>query len=317
MPTRVVIGGVPEIPGESMSEKRTWAIEHLDGLRGFLMHEPHGHVAMSGAILQQPTTPEADWGVLYIESTGFLPMCGHGTIGVATVLIETGLVEVTEPETRISLDTPAGVVEVVVEVSAGRALSVTIQNVPTFVLASGQSVKVSGFEDVSYEMVYGGNFYPIIEASELGLTLDLSHKEELISAGLKIISAVNDQNPPVHPGDSRISGIHHVQFVAPGHDGADSRNAVLNVPGYFDRSPCGTGTSAQMALRFARGQLKLNEPFINESMLGTRFTGRLIGTTVVAGIPAVIPTIQGRAWITGFSQHLLHPSDPFPSGFVV
>jgi proline racemase len=317
MPTRVVTGGVAPIPGDTMSERRTWAKTNLDDLRGFLMREPRGHAAMSGAILQQPTREDADWGVLYIETTGFLPMCGHGTMGVCTVLVETGMVEVTEPVTTIRLDTPAGLVTAEVAVQGGRATSVTLTNVPAFVLGQDLEVDVRGVGPVVYDMVYGGNFYPTLSADQLGLELQLANKAELIDVGLRIVEAINEQRPPTHPVDPRIHGVHHAQFVAPGAAGAATRSAVLNVPGYFDRSPCGTGTSAQMAARHARGLLALDEPFVNESMLGTRFTGRLVATTTVGAIPAVVPRITGRAWVTGFSQHVLDPTDPFPAGFTV
>jgi proline racemase len=300
-----------------MSARREWAKQHLDDLRGLLMREPHGHAAMSGAILQTPTREDADWGVLYIETTGFLPMCGHGTIGVCTVLVETGLVRVREPVTTIRLDTPAGLVVAEVAVAAGRARSVTIRNVPAFVVAQDLQVRVPGLGDVRYDMVYGGNFYPNVDAVQLGLEIDLRCRDALREAGLAIIDAINAQHPPVHPDDASIAGLHHCQFTGPGRDGADSRNAVLSHPGYFDRSPCGTGTSAQMAARFARGELGIDEPFVNESMLGTRFTGRVVETCEVGGLPAVVPTITGRAWLTGLGQHLIDPDDPFPAGFTI
>jgi proline racemase len=315
MPTRVITGGVSQVPGSTMSERRDWAIAHLDDLRGLLMREPHGHSAMSGAILQPSTRPDAQWGVLFVETTGFLPMCGHGTMGVATVLVETGLVEVSEPLTIVRLDTPAGLVVAEVTVADGVAKDVTLTNVPAFVLTQGATIDVPGVGSVSYDMVYGGNFYPMIEAEQLGLQVELAAKEEIVGVGLRIIAAINEQNPPVHPGDPAIRGIRHAQFIGPGSDGIDGRSAILNVPGYFDRSPCGTGTSARMALLHARGQLELNQPFVSESLLGTRFIGRLIEETEVDGLPAVVPSITGRAWITGFSQHLLDPDDPFPSGF--
>jgi proline racemase len=317
MPTRVVTGGVPPIPGTTMSERRDWAKRHLDDLRGLLMREPHGHAAMSGAILQPPTRPDADWGVLYIETTGFLPMCGHGTIGVATVLVESGLVAVTEPVTTVRLDTPAGLVAAEVRVEDGRAKDVTITNVPAFVLAADEAIDVPGVGRVAYDLAYGGNFYPIVDAAPLGLPLELAAKDRLLDAGLRIIAAVQEQRPPAHPTDERIRGIHHMQFTGPGADGAHARNAVLTLPGYFDRSPCGTGTSARMAALHARGLLELGTPFVNESLLGTRFVGRLTAVTEVGGIPAVVPRITGRAWITGLSQHFLDPDDPFPAGFTV
>lgn len=317
MPTRVVTGGVQVVPGSTMAERRSWAMENLDDLRGLLMREPHGHSAMSGAILQPPTRGDADWGVLYIETTGFLPMCGHGTIGVATTLVETGLVDVEEGLTSIRLDTPAGLVVADVCVERGRAKSVTLINVPAFVLEDDLSVDVDGLGKVQYAMVYGGNFYPVIDAQQLDLVLNLRNKDELIAVGLRIIEAVNEQRPPVHPVDPSIRGIHHAEFIQPGADGADSRNAVLNVPGYFDRSPCGTGTSAIMALRHHRGELSVGDEHVNESMLGTRFTGKVLDEIEVAGRTAIIPQITGRAWLTGFSQHLVDPDDPFPAGFTV
>ena len=283
MPTRVVTGGVQVVPGKTMAERRAWAKEHLDDLRGLLMREPHGHAAMSGAILQPPTTAEADWGVLYIETTGFLPMCGHGTIGVATALVEAGLVAVSEPVTRIHLDTPAGPVVATVDVKDGGARSVSIINVPAFVLEDNASVEVDGVGTVKYAMVYGGNFYPVIDAAQLGVELDLKHKDELIAVGLAHhrhsqcpASTGSSQRPrdPRHP--SR-------RVRSPGADGADTRNAVLNVPGYFDRSPCGTGTSAIMALRHHRGELSVGDQHVNESMLGTRFTGTVLEEVQVGG----------------------------------
>lgn len=317
MPTRVVTGGVRVVPGTTMAERRVWAKENLDDLRGLLMREPHGHAAMSGAILQPPTRDDADWGVLYVETTGFLPMCGHGTIGVATALVEAGLVEVKDPITEIRLDTPAGLVTASVDVTDGRARSVTITNVPAFVLDDAAVVDVDGLGQVEYAMVYGGNFYPVIDAPRLGLDLDLRNKDGLIAVGLRIIAAVNDQRPPIHPTDPAIRGIHHAQFIQPGSGGADTRNAVLNVPGYFDRSPCGTGTSAIMALRHHRGELGVGDQHINESMLGTRFIGTVLAETEVAGARGIVPRITGRAWLTGFSQHLVDPTDPFPAGFTV
>ena len=317
MPTRVVTGGVQAVPGLTMAERRLWAIEKLDDLRGFLMREPHGHASMSGALLQPATTEDGHWGVLYMETTGWLPMCGHGTIGVATALIEAGLVEVKEPLTEIRLDTPAGRVVAMVGVQDGRAQSVSIENVPAFVLDPDAAVDVQGLGDVRYAMAYGGNFYPLIDADDLNLRLELGRKDELVALGLRIIDAINEQRPPVHPMDPAIQAIHHVQFVQPGAEGVDTRNAVLCKPGYFDRSPCGTGTSAIMALRHHRGGLSVGDRHVNESMLGTRFIGTVVAETEIAGLPAIVPRIAGRAWVTGFSQHLLDPADPFPAGFTV
>ncbi|MFD8333074.1 proline racemase family protein [Streptomyces solisilvae] len=317
MPTRVVTGGVGPIPGDTMAERRHHAVANLDGLRRFLVDEPRGHSAMSGAILQPPTRPDADWGVLYIEVSGFLPMCGHGTIGVATVLVETGMVTVTEPETIVRLDTPAGLVEARVAVHDGRAEKVTLRNVDAFALELDATVHVPGLGDIRYDMAYGGNFYAVVELDRIGLPFDRARKDEILAAGLSIMRAVNERNRPLHPVDPLIGGCKHVQFLAPDSTARHSRNAMAIHPGWFDRSPCGTGTSARMAQLNARGELPLHAEFVNESFIGTRFTGRLVDTSDVGGLPAVVPEFSGRAWITGTANYLLDPDDPFPHGFVL
>ena len=318
MPTRVITGGVGALPGATMFERRQWFIDNSDELRTLLMYEPRGHASMSGAILQPPTRPDADWGVLYIEVSGCLPMCGHGTIGVATVLVETGMVEVTEPVTTIRLDTPAGLVVAEVAVEDGAAKAVTIRNVPSFSHALDARVDVPGLGQVHYDLAYGGNFYAMVELAEIGLPFDRAEKQRLLDAGLAIMAAINEQDLPVHPENPQITGCHHVQLVAPGSDAKHSRHAMAIHPGWFDRSPCGTGTSARMAQLHARGELDLHTDFVNESFIGTTFTGRLVEETRLAdGRTAVVPTITGRAWITGTAQYLIDPEDPFPAGFLL
>lgn len=317
MPTRVVVGGVGVLPGETMEQRRQHVIAHRDGLRTFLMYEPRGHSAMSGAILQPPTRPDADWGVVYIEVAGCLPMCGHGTIGVATVLVETGMVAVVEPVTTIRLDTPAGLVVAEVSVCDGHAESVTIRNVPSFAAALEQVVEVPGMGDVRYDMAYGGNFYAIAELDQTGVPFGPEHAGRLMSFGLALLDAI-EAAPPVHPLEPGIHGCHHAQLVAPGSDATRSRHAMVIRPGYFDRSPCGTGTSARMAQLHARGELGLDSAFVNESLLGRPFVGRLVAEVDLgAGQRAVVPTITGSAWVTGTAQYLLDPTDPFPTGFLL
>ncbi|HET6288398.1 MAG TPA: proline racemase family protein [Amycolatopsis sp.] len=317
MPTRVVTGGIGVIPGDTMAERRRYFMAHLDHLRRFLMNEPRGHSAMSGAILQPPTRPDADWGVVYIEVSGCLPMCGHGTIGVATVLVETGMVEVTEPKTVVRLDTPAGLVHAEVEVRDGRAERVKLRNVASFLAERDAVVEVPGLGEVRYDLAYGGNFYAILELSQVDIPFDRVEKDRILAAGLDIMAAINRQRPPIHPADPLIGGCKHVQFLAPGSDARVSRNAMAIHPGWFDRSPCGTGTSARMAQLHARGELPLHTPFENSSFIGTTFTGELVAETTVGGVPAVVPEFSGRAWITGNATYLLDPDDPFPAGFVL
>jgi proline racemase len=317
MPTRVITGGVGVLPGATMMERRQWFIENSDDLRTLLMYEPRGHASMSGAILQPPTRPDADYGVLYIEVSGCLPMCGHGTIGVATVLVETGMVAVTEPVTTIRLDTPAGLVVAEVAVEDGAARAVTIRNVPSYSHELDATVEVPGVGEVRYDIAYGGNFYAMVELAELGLPYDRAEKQRLLDAGLAIMDAINEQRLPVHVAQPDISGCHHVQLIAPGSDARHSRHAMAIHPGWFDRSPCGTGTSARMAQLHARGVLPLDTDFVNESFIGTTFVGRLVEETTVGDRPAVVPTITGRAWVTGTAQYLLDPTDPFPAGFLL
>lgn len=315
MPTRVITGGVAALPGASMFERRQWFVDNADDIRRLLMNEPRGHSAMSGAILQPPTRPDADYGVLFIEVSGCLPMCGHGTIGVATVLVETGMVPVTEPVTTIRLDTPAGLVVADVAVEQGAAASVTIRNVPSFAYELDATVDVPGVGEVRYDLAYGGNFYAIVELERFGIPFDRAYSGRILDTGLAIMAAINEQRRPVHPENAEIDVCHHVQFVAAGSDAKHSRHAMAIYPGWFDRSPCGTGTSARMAQLYARGELGLHTDFVNESFIGTRFTGRLVGESTVGGRPAVVPTITGRAWVTAMAQYLLDPTDPFPAGF--
>jgi proline racemase len=226
------------------------------------------------------------------------------------------MVEVTEPETRIRLDTPAGLVEARVTVSEGRAERVTLRNVPAFVQQLDAEVEVESLGTaVNYDMAYGGNFYALVPAAAVGLEPVPQNADELIAHGLAIADAINASALPVHPLDPAIRGCKHVVFHAPGSDGAHARNATAIHPGWLDRSPCGTGTSARMAALHARGELALNQEFVNESVIGSRFTGRLIEEVDVGATPAVIPEVAGRAWITGMAQYLLDPTDPFPVGF--
>ena len=315
MPTRVIVGGVGVLPGDTMAQRRVNFMQNMDDLRTLLMFEPRGHAAMSGAILQPPTRADCDWGVVYIEVSGCLPMCGHGTIGVATVLVETGMVPVVEPVTTIRLDTPAGVVVAEVAVSDGAARAVTIRNVASFALALDQKVDVPGLGVVEYDLAFGGNFYAILELDKLGLDFDRAQQQRIAGAGLAVMDAINASKLPVHPEDRHITGCHHVQFLAPGSTARHSRHAMAIYPGWFDRSPCGTGTSARMAQLHARGELGLHTDFVNESFIGTRFIGRLVEQTTVGELAAVVPTITGRAWVTATAQYLLDPTDPFPAGF--
>jgi proline racemase len=317
MPTRVVTSGVGELPGRTMAERRLYLMNERDDLRTLLMHEPRGHSAMSGAILQQPTRPDADIGVVFIEVSGCLPMCGHGTMGTATVLVETGMVPVKEPVTLVRLEVPAGIVEAHVEVEGGRAKAVTIRNVPSYLHLRDALVSVAGIGDVVVDVAWGGNFYALLPASSIGLAVRASLQDQLVQAGLAIMAAVNEQLIFSHPDQPSIDTCHHVVLTEPGDDVVSGRAAVAIHPGWLDRSPCGTGTSARMAQLHARGDLALHEDYVHASVLGTHFVGRLVEETMVGYFDAVVPTVRGRAWVTGLASYMLDPDDPFPAGFLL
>ncbi|MDA8312816.1 MAG: proline racemase family protein [Actinomycetota bacterium] len=317
MPTRVVTGGFGELPGDTMADRRLYVIHERDHIRRFLMHEPRGHSAMSGAVLQRPTRPDADVGVVFIEVSGCLPMCGHGTIGAATVLVETGMVEVKEPETVIRFDTPAGLVSASVDVQEGHATSVTIRNVPAYLHLRDATVEVPGIGSVVLDLAWGGNFYAILPAAALGLQVDPGAHDQLIQAGLAVMAAVNDQLQFCHPEHTTVDYCHHVMLTEPGDGEVSGRAATAIHPGWLDRSPCGTGTSARMAQLHARGALGLEQDYVHASVIGSRFVGRLLGTAKVGEFDAVLPSFRGRAWITGLASYLLDPDDPYPTGFLL
>lgn len=316
MPTRVVTGGVGELPGATMAARRLYVMQERDDLRTLLMHEPRGHGAMSGSILQAPTRPDADVGVVFIEVSGCLPMCGHGTMGTATVLVEMGMVEVREPITVIRLDTPAGLVVASVEVEHGAAKSVTIQNVPSYLHLRDATVEVKDIGNLTLDVAWGGNFYAILPAASVGLSVAPRNHNALIEVGLRIMEAVNQQLSFSHPEHTDIDYCHHVVLTEPATESKVARAATAIHPGWLDRSPCGTGTSARMAQLHTRGELGLGEEFPHESAIGTRFLGRLTSLSQVGEFKAVVPTVRGRAWITGIATYLLDPDDPFPAGFL-
>lgn len=316
LPVRVVTGGAPTFPGATMAARREWFLENSDDLRTLLMCEPRGNGWMSGVILQPPTREDADWGVLFIEVTGVLPMCGAGTIGVATVLVDTGMVEVAEPVTTLRLDTPIGLITVDVQVKDGKAISVTLRNVPSYVHALDRQVEVPGHGSLSVDLAFGGNFYAVARLEDIGIPFAPDSADRLIAAGTALMTAVDAQHPLTHP-ETGFTGCEHAVLIAPGSDATRTRHALINHPGWLDRSPGGTGTSALMAVLHSRGDLALGQDFVNESFIGSSFTGRLVETARVGEHEAVIPTITGSAWIIATTQQLLDPEDPFPAGFTV
>jgi len=317
-PARVVIGGVPVIPGMTFQDKWRWARENLDDLRKLLMFEPRGSNVMSGSIITAPATPGADIGVIFIEVSGFLPMCGHGTIATCTALVETGIIPPVEPFTDVTLDTPAGLIKARIQVKDGIAKNVTIQVVPSFVYKSNLQVEVPELGPVRLDIAFGGNFYAVVNAAALNLELAPRSGRQIVHYGQLIRDAIYEQVEVVHPLNPSINRCTHVRFVAPSPNpqaGAQTRNAVLYGVEAIDRSPCGTGTCAEMACRHARGALNIGEEFVSESIIGSLFYGCLIEETQVGPYKAVVPTIRGRSWVSGIQQFVLDDRDPFPTGF--
>lgn len=314
-PLRLVVGGIPNLKGNTIPEKRDYFIEHYDYLRTALMLEPRGHKDMFGAILTQPTMPEADVGVIFMHGKGFHNMCGHGTIATNTILVETGLVDVTEPVTTIHMEAPAGLVTVHVKVEDGRAKEVSFENVPAFLYQEQVPVEVPGRETVTVDIAFGGSFFAMLDAEQLGIDICPENTDALIKAGMEIIEAANRQIPVIHPELPHIKTIDLCEIYGPAKSpDADLQNITI-FDGQIDRSPCGTGTSAKVAALWARGKLKLGEPFVYESVIGTKFTGRALRETMVGPYRAVVPEITGSAYITGHSQFLIDDEDPVKYGF--
>lgn len=316
-PTRTVLTGLPELKGETMAEKMLDMKANHDWIRKFLMNEPRGHDVMSGALMVTPCRSDADAGVIFIETGGYLPMCGHDTIGFCTALIEAGMVEVIEPYTYIHLDTPAGLVKTRVKVTNGKAKEVTFTNVPSFLLTSVE-IDVEGMGNVHCDIAYGGNFYGIIDARKLGISLTPDNASHIIEQAITIRNMINENVEVVHPLYPFIKGLTHIEFFTdPVHPEADLKNTVIVPPGGIDRSPCGTGTSAKLALMYSQQEISVNEFFTYESIVGTLFKARIIEETNVDEYIAIIPEVTGSAWVMGMHRFYYNERDPLKEGFLL
>jgi len=329
-PGRVITGGVLDVPGNTMFEKKTYLEQHADGLRKLMLREPRGYPAANCNLLLPPTNPEAHAGFVIMEQVEYPPMSGTNTICVVTTLIETGMVSADEPTTTIKLDTPAGLVVVNADVQGGKVKRVTFENVPAFATHLDAKVEVPQLGTVSVDVAFGGMFYVMAAAEPLGLRLTPDEGRDIVRVGEMIKAAAREQLPVAHPENPGIRGITIAELTGPPTSpDAVAKNAVVvstgeldwNRPatwtGAIDRSPCGTGTCARMAALHARGQLRLHESFPHEGILGTIFTGCLVREARVGDYPAVVPTLSGTAWITGFAQYVVDSEDPFPEGFTV
>jgi 4-hydroxyproline epimerase len=316
-PVRLVAGGAPLLKGATMSERRQDFLARFDWIRTGLCFEPRGHDMMSGGFLYPPTRADADIGILFIETSGCLPMCGHGTIGIVTFGLEHGLIQPAEPG-KLRIEVPAGVIDVAYEREGDKVTSVRITNVPAYVAAREIEVNVEGIGPLSIDVAYGGNFYAIIEPQGGYTGLDDLGAARLVELSGRIREAVRAQFEPVHPLDQTIRGVSHVLWAdEPRGEGADGRNAVFYGDKAIDRSPCGTGTSARLAHLAASGRLFPGDRFVHESYIGSRFVGRVERTTTLGDQSAIIPSIEGSAIATGFNTIWIDRADPFWEGFQV
>lgn len=320
-PVRLVAGGAPLLKGVSMSERRQDFMARFDWIRTGLCFEPRGHDMMSGGFLYPPTRPDTDIGILFIETSGCLPMCGHGTIGMVTFGLEHGLIQPAEPG-KLRIEVPAGVIDVAYETQGDKVTAVRITNVPAYVAARGIAIDVAGIGPLSIDVAYGGNYYAIVEPQGNYAGLDDLGAARLIELSGRVREAVRSVFEPVHPLDPTIRGVSHVLWAdnpRGGGDGeeADGRNAVFYGDKAIDRSPCGTGTSARLAHLADSGRLSVGDRFVHESYIGSRFIGRVEAQTTLGDTPAIIPSIEGSAIATGFNTIWIDRSDTFWEGFQV
>lgn len=316
-PTRVIYEGFPPLEGATMMERKEYLEKNFDHYRRALMLEPRGHRDMFGALLTDPVSPEADLGVIFMDSGGYLNMCGHGSIGSATVAVETGLVPVTEPYTEVVLEAPAGIIRTRVRVENGRAVEASILNVPSFLYREGVELTLGKYGTVKFDIAFGGSFFALVNSEDVGLEIRQENLPELTDFGMRLRDKINRTIEIRHPY-LNIRTVDLVEIYGPAEKpGADLRNVVIFGDAQADRSPCGTGTSAKLAALHAKGKLPVGKEFVYESITGSRFRGLITGELEIEGYHAVIPQITGSAYITGFNEWVVDEQDPLKDGFLM
>jgi len=316
-PTRIITSGFPILEGKTMMERKEYLEQNYDHYRSALMLEPRGHKDMFGALLTEPINEEADLGVIFMDSGGYLNMCGHGSIGVSTIAVETGLVEVKEPFTDIILDAPAGVIRARVKVENKKAVEVSFLNVPAFLYKENIEVEVDHYGKIEIDISFGGSFFALVDAEKIGIELTIDHINELKELGMRLLTILNKEVEIQHPY-LNITSVDLVEFYGkPLNPKANLKNVVIFGDGQVDRSPCGTGTSAKIAYLYAKGKLKLGQEFVYESITGSMFRGVATKELEISGFKAVIPQIIGSAYITGINQWMIDEEDMLGYGFVM
>ncbi len=317
-PLRVIIDGYPELPGDTILARRRYAKEHFDHLRTALMWEPRGHADMYGCIITPPVTAGADFGVLFLHNEGYSTMCGHGIIAVTKVVLETGFLPKQSPETMVKIDTPAGLVTAYAKIRQGHVESVYFHNVPSYVVELDARIDVPGIGTVRYDLAFGGAYYAYVQAADVGLTCTQKHFRPLIETGMKIKRAVMENYKIEHPFEKDLGFLYGTIFIGPSQDKTvHSRNVCIFAEGEVDRSPTGTGVSARAAIHFARGEIGINQPIVIESIIGSSFTSNVTKTTTFGSYNAVVPQVEGRAFITGKNEFWADPRDLLKEGFIL
>ena len=319
-PIRVVTAGIPKLEGRTILEKAAYFAAHYDGIRCLLLKEPRGHKDMFGAVLVPPVTEDADLGILFMHNEGMSSMCGHGTIGTVKAAAETGLLDLHEGVNEIKIDAPAGRVVAEAQVKEGHVEHVAFTNVPAFVYKEKMTIPVDGIGSVEAAIVYGGAFYIFVEEEKLGLRVTEEQTAALTARAMEMKRWVNANVEIRHPEKPEICGIYGVLITSPVERtefGCRSRHICVFAEGSVDRSPCGTGTSARMALLVSRGELAVGEKFEAASIINTKFEGTPLSKTAECGFEAIVPKVAGPAWITGFNKFVLDPKDPLPEGFLL
>ena len=317
-PLRVVIDGFPEIPGNSILDKRKYVRDHYDDVRTALILEPRGHADMYGCILTEPTTEEADFGVIFMHNEGYSTMCGHAIIGITKLAVELGWIPQKAPVTELNIEAPCGIIKCKATIRNGQVAEVEFENVPSFVFSTNNKVELPEFGNVTYDVAYGGAFYAFVDASSLGISCVPEDYRELTQAGLEIKQAVMNKDKIIHPFEDELSFLYGTIFIRdPVSPEADSRNVCVFADGELDRSPTGSGVSARLALHYAKNEIKPGETIIIESILGTKFKGRIKEVCQYAGYPAVVPVVSGEAYITGAHTFYIDPDDPLKEGFIL
>jgi proline racemase len=317
-PARIVLAGLPPILGSTMAEKKQYMKKSLDRFRTLLMQEPRGHKDMFGIILTPPTRQEAHYGVLFIDSEGYIDMCGHSIMSATTALIETGMVLPIEPETRVMFDTPAGLIEAHARIEGNRVTEVSVANVPSFLYAKDVAVDLRGIGSINVDVAFGGNFFALVPAKALGVAVHPENSVRLIELGAAVKTAVNAKLIVQHPIVDHITKVELTMiYDKPEPSQPFAKSVVIFGDGQLDRCPCGTGTSAAMAALYAKGELPLDTEYINEGIIGTRFKGKLLRQVQLGDFVGVEPVVTGTAYITGIQQFVVDPNDPFKNGFLV